>query len=289
MKCVAATGDALGESALWDPDTARLYWIDGVGGTIHWLQNDGALRSVQPPIERPLGMIALGSEPGTLVIADALGVGILNLERGSLERCAAPEAAREGIYYNDGKVDSAGRLWLGTYDPGEVEPRGVFWRINGTDAPILVESGAAVFNGPAFSPDGTRLYLSDSVARRIIVFDVATSVPYLRNRRVFATFGEAEGLPDGLTCDADGGLWVAHWGGAKVSRFAPDGALDLVIQVPATNVTSVTFGGATLQELFITTARFGLEPHELQSQPEAGHVFSCRPGPAGVAAFRCVL
>jgi sugar lactone lactonase YvrE len=140
----------------------------------------------------------------------------------------------------------------------------------------------AVVNGPAFSPDGGVIYVSDSMGRRILAFDVDRGA--LRRRRTFATMSKDEGFPDGLTVDAEGCLWCAHWEGSRVTRFAPTGERLSVIRIPAPLVTSVAFGGSALDTLFVTTARLGLNPGDIARAPQSGSLFAVKPGITGLAA-----
>jgi sugar lactone lactonase YvrE len=139
---------------------------------------------------------------------------------------------------------------------------------------------ATVSNGLEWSPDGTLAYYVDSATGRIDVFDYGRDVG-LVERRPFATI--EGGIPDGLTVDAEGGVWVALWRGSSVRRYAPDGALSAVIEVPATQVTACTFGGVHLDELYITTSREGLAPGD---EPRAGALYVARPGVLGLPVRR---
>jgi len=184
-------------------------------------------------------------------------------------------------------VDSSGRLWVGTFDLNETEPRGCLWLLGDGATPQLMESGLAVVNGPAFAPDGSTVYVSDSVGRRILAYELAAS--RLRTRRVLVHFADGEGLPDGLTVDAEGCIWCAHWDGARVTRFSPNGERILTVAIPAPRVTSVAFGGASLDTLFVTTARYGLTEAVLAAYPDSGALFEIQTRVRGVAATPLAL
>lgn len=281
VEVAVAAGDMLGESCAWSATARRLYWVDGSNALVHSLDPaTGNHKTMAIAGVTALGMIAVTCHAAELAVATDAGVGMLDLVSGAVTIRANPEAGRSGIGWNDGKIDSDGCLWVGTCDVTEREPRGSVWMFEDWDRPRLVETGAPVWNGPAFSPDNRTLYLSDSVGRRILAYDKARHAPWLTNARVFASLTEAEGLPDGLTTDADGGVWCAHWDGARVTRFSPEGVRLIAIPMPAQRITSVAFGGTDLATLYVTSARYDLSG----DAPGAGHLFAVQPGVAGVAA-----
>ena len=282
----------LGESVCWSMQTQEIRWIDGFAPAIHHWNPATRSHAVMPLPAAPIGMIVQTSDPSVLALTDAAGIGLFDLRTRVRTAIADPERGRAGIGYNDAKVDAAGRLWVGTYDASEIEPRGCLWVLAHREAPRLADSGMAVVNGPAFSPASDRVYVSDSTAKRILVHELHDGV--LAGRRVFAQLTAEEGLPDGLTVDAEGCVWCAHWDGGRVTRFSPDGERLLLIRLPAMRVTSVAFGGASLDELFITTARYGLTEEQLQRTPQAGGLFRVKAPVPGLAAsllplpFECV-
>ncbi len=176
------------------------------------------------------------------------------------------------LFYNDGKVDSLGRLWVGTADRRETDPRGILFRFDGREG-VPVDAGFAVCNGPAFSRDASRLYLSDSTTGRILAYDIDAE-GRLVDREVLVHFESAEGFPDGLTVDSAECLWVAHFGGGCVSRYSSQGVLLERVRLPVPNVTSLCFGGADNRQLFITTAREGLDEAGRAAAPLSGSVFT---------------
>jgi D-xylonolactonase len=283
VQVALAAENIVGESAFWSVMTQQLFWVDGFASEIHsWNPISGHHRSVHVS-SGPLGAIVGTQNPGVVGLIDREGIGLFDLDRQIRVALAHPEGHREGIGYNDAKVDFNGRLWVGTYDTGETDPRGCLWVLENGRMPQLAESGIAVVNGPTFSPDGRLMYLSDSMGRRILTFDVDHgSNP--RRRRVLAQFSTEEGLPDGLTTDAEGCVWCAHWDGGCVTRFSPEGKRLAVIPLPTPRVTSLAFGGADFDTLFITTARYGLTDAQIGEAPCAGSLFCVKPGVRGVAA-----
>jgi sugar lactone lactonase YvrE len=287
-RAAVAAGNELGESVLWSVANQEVFWIDGFAPAIHRWSPATNRHRVVPLAAAPIGMIVATTDPDSVVLTDRDGVALFDLESGTRTGIADPERGRDGIGYNDAKVDRFGRLWVGTYDASEVEPRGCLWLLEHGRVPRLAESGMAVVNGPSFSPDGRAIYISDSIARRILAFDVKEDGS-LAGRRVLAQFNADEGLPDGLTVDAQGSVWCAHWDGGRVTRFSPQGERTAVIRLPATRVTSVAFGGPELDMLFITTARYGLTEAQLSGSPGAGSLFLVKPGVRGIPATPLLL
>lgn len=280
--------NVLGESVLWSQALQSVYWIDGVAAEIHrWELLARRYSVVKLPLDPVIGMIAATSDASTLVLSYARGLALVNMDTLKVAPLADPERGRAAIGYNDGKVDPRGGLWTGTFDVNETEPRGCLWLLENGATPRLMETGLAVINGPAFSPDGSTVYVSDSVGRRILAYELEGK--QLWNRRVLVTFANEEGLPDGLTVDAAGCIWCAHWDGARVTRFSPKGDRMLTIPIPAPRVTSVAFGGASLDTLFVTTARYGLSESSLATYPDSGALFEIQTGVRGLEAIPLAL
>jgi sugar lactone lactonase YvrE len=181
----------------------------------------------------------------------------------------------DAVRMNEGGCDPGGRFYCGSMAYAETPGAASLYRLDpdGSVATVLVD--LTVSNGLEWSPDGRLAYYVDSATGRIDVMDYAADRG-LTDRRPFVTI--ETGAPDGLTVDAEGGIWVALWGGSAVHRYTPEGALSEVIELPVTQVTACTFGGAGLDELFITTSREGLPP---DVEPAAGALFHVRPGIAG--------
>jgi sugar lactone lactonase YvrE len=163
----------------------------------------------------------------------------------------------------------------------ELEHSGAFYRLDSDFSVHQVDRGYIVANGPTFSPDGKVVYHTDSSTREVFRFDVRPDGS-LSGKRVFALFAEEEGYPDGMTTDREGCVWVAHWGGSRITRFRPDGTRDRVIPFPVSQVTSCTFGGDRLDRMFVTSARIGLTDAQLAKEPLAGGLFEIDPGVAGL-------
>jgi len=246
---------ALGEGPTWDTAEQRLIWVDILGSRVHTFDPASGRRTVMVT-EQHVGA-AKPRAGGGLVVNLRDGVGVYEPQGFRwLHRAVVP--GRRG---NDAAVAPDGSLWFGTMRYDEAPGGGSLSRLapDGTAQPVLDD--VAVSNGTGWSPDGRLMYYVDSPTRRIDVFDVGEDqLPV--NRRTLATI--EDGFPDGLTVDADGCVWVALWDGGAVRRYTPSGELDRVVELPVRRPTACAFGGADLADLYITTARTGLEaPHPM--------------------------
>lgn len=261
-----------GEGPVWIDGRLRL--VDMLAGDILTLDAGGAVRE-----RLHVGEVAAAVRPrrdGGLVVAIERGFALVAAD-GRIE--ALPEVWSDpAVRMNDGGTDPHGRFYCGSMAYDMTPGAGALYRLEaGGDVSVVLPS-VTCSNGFAWSADGTTAYYIDSLTYRIDAFDYDGE---LANRRPFATVDEREGMPDGLTVDREGGVWVALWGGSAVRRYGPGGALDEVLELPVTQVTACTFGGAALDELYITTSRLEVPEGE---QPEAGSVYRARPGVSGLAA-----
>ncbi|WP_261718290.1 SMP-30/gluconolactonase/LRE family protein [Streptomyces sp. FZ201] len=253
---VAVRAEAtLGEGPTWDAVGGRLLWIDILGGRVHTYDPASGRRTVRTT-EQHVGAVK-PRVGGGLVLNLRDGVGLLDPD-GSfrwLHREVVP-----GRRANDAAVAPDGALWAGTMRYDEAPGGGTLSRIGGDGSVEVVLDDVAVSNGTGWSPDGRLMYYIDSPTRRVDVFDHADG--RITNRRPLAGIEDGAGFPDGLTVDADGCVWVALWDGGAVRRYTPDGRLDREIVLPTPRITACAFGGADLADLYITTARVGLDaPH----------------------------
>lgn len=274
----------LGEGACWDARSQRLFWVDILRGRVHaFSPADGACRSWRTG--QPVGAAAV-RETGGLVLALRDGFATLELDTGALSWIAAVEDDRPSQRMNDGRCDAAGRFWAGTMALEPTAGTGTLYRLDpgGRVTPMLAD--LTISNGLDWSPDGRVLYFIDSATQRVDAFDFDPVAGTLANRRPFAAVPEASGMPDGLAVDAEGGVWVALWGGSALHRYATDGALERVVPLPVSHPTSCAFGGADLRDLYVTSASIELTPAALLRQPQAGGLFRVRPGVAGRPAHR---
>ena len=258
ITCVAPVGCVLGEGPVWDGAAGRLYWVDIKNPAVHALEPaTGALR--RWPMPAPIGTIGLRARGG-LVAALKSGFAFVDLDSGIVTPIIDPEADRPGNRFNDGHVDARGRFWAGSMDDGEGKPTGDLYRLDADLSVTRFAAGFVVTNGIEWSADGRTLYFVDSGQRVIYAdaFDMAAGQPGAR--RVFARLTADQGYPDGLTVDAEDHVWGAHWDGARLTRYRPDGTVERVIPMPVPRVTSCCFGGPDLDILYVTTASIGLSP-----------------------------
>jgi sugar lactone lactonase YvrE len=184
------------------------------------------------------------------------------------------------VRMNDGGCDPRGRFYCGTTTLAGIRGKGSLYRLDPDGTVCVVVPGVTVSNGLGWSPDGATAYYVDSDTQRVDAFDYEPQ-RILSARRPLVRIDAAAGIPDGLTVDADGHLWLALFGGGAVRRYTPEGRLDGTVELPVTGVTACTFGGPRLDQLYITTSRLGLD-HE--GEPEAGAVFRADVGVAGLPA-----
>ncbi len=278
----AAVANALGEGALWDPRAARLVWVDITGRTILWMdagdERPRHLRLADMP-----GCIALARKGGYLVAAGRALYHLGDDLQGLTEACRIG-TLRDGTRLNDGKADRLGGFVFGACHLDETEPLGGVFHL-GAAGVSPVADGFTVFNGPAFSPAGDRIYYADSPTRRIMTATYqAESGRIVHPAEVFATVPVDAGCPDGMTVDADGYLWNAHWDGARLTRYRPDGTVDRQVAVPVARPTSLCFGGPAFATLFVTSAATTRPAR--RDRPDAivdGDVLRLDPGVHGLA------
>ena len=273
---------ALGEGPYWVPEDDCLLWVDIEGARLHRTYFPARETVTDSPGPVSAAFPAVGG--GILIAGGAALTLLFPAERGGqwVARTIADTPARDGIRFNDAGVDPAGRVWAGSMHMTEAEPVGELYRLDAGGRLNPVVKNVTVSNGLGWSPDGSRMYYADSPLRRIDVFDYDPATGEAFARRAFADLSEAEGVPDGLTVDADGCVWVAMWGGSALRRFTPDGQPDAVLPVPVSQPTSCAFGGPGLADLYITSARVGLTDDQLATQPLAGRLLHVRPGPVGL-------
>ena len=279
-----ACRNTLGEGPVWDATEDALYWVDIQEGLLQRFEPaSGRLdRWVLP--ER-VGALALRRDDG-LVLALASGFATFEPETGALERLAAPEAHLPGNRFNDGKCDARGRFWAGTMHEEARHLTGALYRLDPGGACHAIETGIGISNSLAWSPDDSTFYFADTLRGTIFAYDFDVDAGTLSNRRTFAEAGAAPGAPDGSTVDAEGFLWNARWGGSCVVRYAPDGRIDRIVDLPVSNPTSCMFGGPGLRTLYVTSSVIGLTRAELADQPWAGGVLALDVGARGLPATR---
>jgi sugar lactone lactonase YvrE len=253
-----------------------LLWVDIMADMVHRFDPaSGADRAFD--VGQPVGAVVPRAAGGyAFALRDGFAVG----DAGGVAVIAPIEADRPDVRMNDGACDSRGRFWAGTMQLEYERDAGALFRLDATGAVETMLTGVTISNGIAWSPDDTTMYYVDTTTRGIDAFDYEADTGTIGGRRRLATIEKSAGEPDGLIVDAEGCIWVALWEGWAVRRYAPDGTLLGVVEVPAARVTKPAFGGDGLEELFVTTA----SPDERDDgQPHAGGIFRARPGVRGLA------
>ena len=263
-----------GEGPIWDTTSGVLRFVDMLQGDILTLTPAGEIDRLH------VGTIAAAMRPradGGLVVAVEHGFVLVDGDgQESPERVAFTDP---GIRMNEGGVDRQGRFFCGSMPYDQAGPRGAFYRFDPDGGIHLVFAGVTISNGVAWSADGERMYYIDTPTQRVDVFDYDPAAGMPSARRPVVHVDPDHGGPDGMALDAEGGLWVAIFGGHAVHRYTPDGKLDAVVEVPSSRVTACTFGGEHLDQLYITTSRENLPPG---TEPQAGAVFQVTPGVRGL-------
>ncbi len=268
----------LGEGPVWVGREAALYCVDIKSRHIHRFDSaTGEARRWDAPDQ--VGWV-LPVADGGLIAGLRTGLHRFDPADGSFAFVARPEGDAPGNRLNDAATDAAGRIWFGTMDDAETDASGRLYRFaRGT----ITDSGlppVCITNGPAIGADGT-LYHTDTLAKTIWRASIGDD-GMLGAAERFVTIEDGAGHPDGSVVDADGCVWVALWGGWGVRRYDPSGKLMGKVDLPASNITKIAFGGEGLRTAFATSARKGLDAAALAEQPEAGNLFAFDPGVAGL-------
>ena len=272
-----------GEGPMWHVEERRLYWVDIPTGRM-FRYEPATSKHEQVYHDRPIGGYTLQQDGSLLLFRDKGNVALWR--GGKVVQTVLPDIpeARE-TRFNDVAADPAGRVFCGTMPSHDkttnTKTLGKLYRLDPDRSLHTLLDGVGCSNGIGYTKDLRRMFYIDTPTGEVSVFDYAGSTGAITNRRTFAKI--TRGFADGMTVDADDGVWVALWGGGAVLRFNPAGELTHTLEVPAKNVTSVMFGGDDLQDLYITTAIGG----EKNADPAtAGALFRCRPGFQGKLEFR---
>ncbi len=272
------TTDVLGEGPVWDRAAAVLWWIDIEGKGLRRL--DPSVGHVETwDLPEPAGSLT-PTVTGPLLMAVRSGFATFDPTTGATQMIARPEADRTGNRFNDGKTDRQGRFWAGSMDASAEERSGALYRFDLDGSVTRHLDGLGIPNSLAWSPDGTTMYFAESLDRTIYAFDYDPATGTPSGQRVFATI-PGPGVPDGSTVDAAGYLWNAEYFGWRIVRYAPDGSIDRVIEMPTASPTCCAFGGDDLATLYITSSSADV-PSGSSEQPDAGGLFATNPGVSGL-------
>jgi sugar lactone lactonase YvrE len=275
VRNVLAARARLGECPVWDPDRQQIFWVDVYNHRVH--QFDPATGQDRYfDTGEVVSALALAAQ-GKLLIARRRSLALLDPATGQIDTQYETEFSHPDTRFNDGKCDAQGRFWIGSVS--QVTGEAALYRYDPDGSWRTMEAGLTISNGLGWSPDGATFYLTDSALHLIYAYDFDAATGTIHNRRVLIDLSQEAVEPDGLIVDTQGNLWSALWNGWRVSCFTPTGQEILQVEMPVQRPTCPIFGGASLSDLYITSASVGLSQQEIQQGIAAGDLF-CLPGAA---------
>ncbi|MFT8322063.1 MAG: SMP-30/gluconolactonase/LRE family protein [Bacillus sp. (in: firmicutes)] len=272
----------IGEGPCWDHRTGTLHWVDIEGKKVFFFDPvNGENRQVE--FEQQITAIVPCVKPGEAILATDKGFCYLDLETGDVENIVDPEWHLPENRFNDGKCDANGRFWAGSMNLNDKDGEGALYCLDGDGTLTKKLDRVSISNGLAWSPDNNYMYHIDTPMKKVVRYRYHLDTGEIGTAVEVINFTEEVGFPDGMTIDAEGMLWIAHWGGSKVSRWDPNLGMKLKeINLPVLNATSCTFGGDGLDELYITTARSGMDEEQVEKYPLSGGLFKVKTGVKGI-------
>jgi sugar lactone lactonase YvrE len=279
----------LGEGPVWDAKQKKIYWVDILNGEIHEYSPEQKAHKIIP-VHQMIGAFAFCTD-GNLIAALQNGFAFIDRSTCEIKLITDPENHLPGNRFNDGKCDPAGRFWAGTMALSEESGVGSVYTV-GKDLTAVKKIGdVSISNGMAWNADHTILYYIDSPSFKVVSYDYDKITGQISNEKTTIKVAAEDGSPDGMTIDTEGMLWIAHWDGWQVTRWNPATGEKLFhFSLPVGRVTSCTFGGEELKDLYITSAKVGLTEEALEKQPLAGSLFiipNC--GYSGLPTFEFAL
>lgn len=271
VEVIANDNNLCGECPIWDWEKEQLYWTDSVG--LKFYCYDWRTRHRSLVVEGfQINGYALDQSGGFVASNNS---GIWLWDGADQRQLIADHVDNHKCSINDCIADPAGRLIAGScfYDSSAKYELGKLICVDTDGRARILDEGFHLSNGIGFSPDHKILYFTDSVARRIFAYDYDAEEGLPRNRRVFVNVPRTEGLPDGLTVDAEGFVWSAQWYGKQIVRYDPDGVVERRVETPAKQTSSLTFGGPNLTDIFITSAARSEAMPVMPSGYDPGHGF----------------
>lgn len=275
----------LGEGPVWDEITKRLYWVD-ISSSGLFIYDPEKRTNTNYDTGDHTGAIAL-REQGGLVMATKTGFAFYDPETRKRTNITDPESDIPGNRFNDGKCDPRGRFWAGTMAYDQKEGAASLYCLNPDLSVDVKISRLTISNGLAWDTRLGKFYIIDTPTQKIYSYDYEESSGSISNREVIKEIEENEGHPDGMAIDTEGNLWVALYGGGKVLGIDPNsGEVLHEVHLPVPQVTSCTFGGSQLDELYITTCRQFMTEQELNKAPLSGSLFKAKVPFKGLPAVR---
>jgi len=272
LTCVWDVKAELGEGVFWHGEEQAVYWVDIIRSYLHRLSSDGSKRSWYFP-----GHISAVApcESGGVLATFENGLSHIDLETETVTPLLTLEMELPDNRFNDGSSDTRGQFWFGSMDDKQRDLSGSFYRMDRSGAVECLNTfgKVCITNGPAFSTDGAWVFTTDTLGQKVrracLHEEGRPGAPELH-----IDFKAQPGLPDGMCTDTEGGLWVCHFGGSRITRFLAGGEVDQVIEMPVPNITKCAFGGPTLQTLYITTAATALDEAQRKKYPLSGGLFA---------------
>jgi len=272
IRTLSAHHSILGEGPVWDAVRNRILWVDIESGQILEFNQEQKEVIILNAGSR-VGCFSLCTD-GNIIAGTEEGILRINRNTGKRVVVARPEAGITGNRFNDGKTDARGRLWAGTMPLTENAPLGSMYRVGQDYSSEKVFGHVTISNGICWSHDNRYMYYIDTVTLGVDRFDFDLETGKLSNKIKLISIDPKDGYPDGMTIDAEGMLWIAHWGGWQITRWDPqEGKKIGSIRMPASQITSVCFGGVDFSDMYVTSARRGLSVQQLEKEPLAGSTF----------------
>jgi len=272
IDCVSEHVSLLGESPIWSGAEQALYFVDIHRPAIHRFDPASGRMSTWPMPEN-VGSIGFRAAGG-LIAALRRNFAVVMPNDGTVQPLQSPLFAATDMRFNDGRCDRAGRFWSGTVQESRKPGLASLFRVDAQGDCKNMLDGLTVSNGLSWSPDDRIMYLADSWDRSIYAFHFDLAQGDIAYRRLFARLPEGTGIPDGATVDTEGCYWIAHFDGARISRYTPRGEIDRTIKFPVRRPTSCAFGGPDLRTLYVTSASFNLPAEQLAAAPLSGCLFA---------------
>ena len=261
----------LGEGPIWDVENNCILWLDIIKGEIHQFNTNTKIHTTFK-VGEMIGCIVPKLNGGFIAGLEN-GIGTIDMGKNIVQHILNPEKGLDNRF-NDGKADAAGRFWAGTMAKSEEENKGNLYMVNPDFSIQKKLENVSISNGLAWNADNTIMYYINTPTNYVYAFDFNIETGEINNQRVVIDLTHEQGFADGMTIDAEGMLWIAFYGGWRVSRYNPTtGELLMQINLPVENVTCCTFGGPDLTDLYITTATQKMSEELLAQQPHAGKLF----------------
>ena len=266
----------LGEGPHWCDGT--LYWVDILDKKVYSWNESAGVTTIYSGEKMPSAVVCHGADDFLITFED----GFYSLIDGELSKLAGPEEPMDGLRFNDGKCDDAGRFWAGTMDMSEQNAKGALYVLQENKELKRVLDGVTVSNGLCWDAGMETFYYVDSATKRVMEYKLDAETLEISEPRMVYTVEEEDVYPDGMSIDLEGNLWLALWNGFGLLCIEPEsGKVIKRIEVPCKKVTSCCFGGPVFTDLYITTASKDMSEADWQKYPDSGKVFKCEPGVVG--------